>query len=188
MLLVGNGYVITECMTKKDYDEIFTLMDFDKDGIINYQDFKQGFNELMERVRIEIENDNLLNYGCLFLFLSSINSFFIESTIKNKKIIYITITTIISIIFTIFINEGYEYIQKLSIFYIVSLPLIGIYSNYKKSKDKFYEYVTNVIYNTLVTSIIYGILALGVLLISLIFNYLIYESYKIILILALKLV
>lgn len=126
------------------------------------------------------ENDNILNYGCLFLLISVVNSFFIESSIKKNKIIYITITTIISIIFTVFLNENtYEYINKLFAFYMISLPLVAIYFNYKKSNDKFYEYVTNVTYNTLVTSIIYGILALGILLVSLIFTYLIYETYKI---------
>lgn len=126
------------------------------------------------------ENDNILNYGCLFLLISVVNSFFIESSIKKNRIIYITITTIISIIFTVFLNENtYEYINKLFAFYMISLPLVAIYFNYKKSNDKFYEYVTNVTYNTLVTSIIYGILALGILLVSLIFTYLIYETYKI---------
>lgn len=37
----------------KDFDEIFIFMDNDKDGVINYKDFKHGFEELMERIRIK---------------------------------------------------------------------------------------------------------------------------------------
>ena len=37
----------------KILDEIFLFMDYDKDGVINYKDFKHGFAELMDRIRIK---------------------------------------------------------------------------------------------------------------------------------------
>ncbi|MCQ2816596.1 MAG: hypothetical protein MJ252_04935 [archaeon] len=37
----------------KDYDEIFSFMDEDKDGVVNFKDFKHGFSELMDRIRIK---------------------------------------------------------------------------------------------------------------------------------------
>lgn len=38
---------------KKDYDDVFNFMDYDKDGIVNYKDFKHGFQNLIERIRIK---------------------------------------------------------------------------------------------------------------------------------------
>jgi hypothetical protein len=33
-------------------DELFVIMDQDKDGVLNYQEFKNGFKKLMEITRI----------------------------------------------------------------------------------------------------------------------------------------
>jgi len=33
-------------------DELFTIMDQDKDGVLNYQEFKNGFKKLMEITRV----------------------------------------------------------------------------------------------------------------------------------------
>lgn len=40
-------------MDDKIFEEEFNIMDMDKDGVINYKEFKEGFKELMKRTRIK---------------------------------------------------------------------------------------------------------------------------------------
>ena len=37
---------------EENIDELFVIMDQDKDGVLNYQEFKAGFKKLMEITRI----------------------------------------------------------------------------------------------------------------------------------------
>ena len=39
-------------LTENEQEEVFIRMDTKNDGIIDYQEFKAGFQELMERTRI----------------------------------------------------------------------------------------------------------------------------------------
>ena len=65
---------------------------------------------------------------------------------------------------------------KIAFCYVSTLWILSIYFLFKKTKKNFTEFVLKVSINTLKTSIVYGILAIGISIVSSIFVYLIWES------------
>ena len=131
--------------------------------------------------------DNLLGKIFYFGIIFASSNFFIETkfeeNIKKRKIAYI-IATIISLIFTLLldidtiisgtVDKGFDItIFRWTITYGVIINLAAIYFNFKRSGKTFEEYVTTVFVNNLKTMIIYGILAIGSMIISAVFIYLI---------------
>ena len=123
----------------------------------------------------------------IFMLIFSSNTFLIETLMDNKsksKMIYYIISALESLIFTIAVNfEGnvlgmqnevfIHRIARLISCFVISLIVLGVYFNYKKSTKTFEEYVTNTLVGLFKITLIYGILAIGVAIITAIFVYLI---------------
>lgn len=62
-----------------------------------------------------------------------------------------------------------EWFYKILIVYMSFVSILGIYKNFKKAEKNFEEYSIQVVVSMFKTSIIYGLLAIGLLLISLAF-------------------
>ena len=65
---------------------------------------------------------------------------------------------------------------KIAVCYVLTLWILSIYFLFQKTQKNFTEFVLKVSINMLKTSIIYGILAIGISIVSSIFVYLIWES------------
>ena len=139
---------------------------------------------------INFDNDFLKAkvMGNIFLFavLFASGSFLIETLLenKNKKIYLYILSAILSGILTYAINIEQDVlwmtnniflfrIVRVIVCYVLTVGILGIYYNYKKSGKSFEEYLTKVFVNIFKTSIIYGILAIGLALVSAVFVYLI---------------
>lgn len=122
----------------------------------------------------------------LFAVLFASGSFLIETLLenKNKKIYFYILSAILSgiLIYSVNIEQDMLWmtnniflfrITRVIICYILTLGILGIYYNYKKSGKSFAEYLTKVFVNIFKTSIVYGILAIGLALVSAVFVYLI---------------
>ena len=135
-------------------------------------------------VTIGIDSDidgDFMQVMVIFLISYFASAFFIESvfTKNTHKIISFCITGLISAFFGIYFNNFVnipEFWMLLYIGYLFTLVLIGIYNILKNSRLSFQEYVLNVFSNMFFVSIIYGILAIGITLISLIFIELILDG------------
>lgn len=125
--------------------------------------------------------ENILLFTIYFVS----GSFLVESILnkKDKKKVgtYIAVA-IISTIFIVLQNssseaENIQYIvSKILICYISTLWILSVYFLFKKSEKDFKEYILKVFINVIKTSIIYGILSIGVVIVSSIFVYLIWEG------------
>lgn len=112
-------------------------------------------------------------------------SFLVESILSKsdkKKIGGYIASAIIAIVFLILQNinseaENIEYIlSKILICYISTLWILSVYFNFKKSEKDFKEYILKVFINVIKTSVIYGVLSIGTVIVSSIFVYLIWED------------
>lgn len=99
-----------------------------------------------------------------------------------KKIISYIVVAIISVVLVIFQNN-YLYTKsidsilwKILVCYVLTLCILSVYFLSKKSNKDFTEYVVKVFINVVKTSIIYGVLAIGISIVSAIFVYLIWEK------------
>lgn len=127
-----------------------------------------------------LENDRffsiLLERINLFIVIFGSATFLIETVWKvnsKKKYLFYFCSAIISFVFTYFSTTGSSvvtnYFFRLIVCYISSFLILGFYFNFKSSKKKFNEYVIRVFSNLFENSIIYGILALGVSIVSSVF-------------------
>lgn len=132
-----------------------------------------------------ISSDVLNNIG-LFSILFASGSFFTETINKDKRksILFYIISFIIAISLTYLTNVEnavfgikndvfIDYIIRINCCYIFSMIIASIYIQYRKSKMTFKEYVVRVFTNLFKTSITYGVLSIGALIITSIFNFLI---------------
>ena len=122
-----------------------------------------------------------------FSAMFSVGSYFIETCIKHfnkKKIVFELLVFIISVIFTTLLNIKNdlfnientiinEYTFRVTIAYAISLFLLSVYISLKNSKMKFEEYVVRVCSNIFKSSIIFGLLSIGLTIISSVFVFLI---------------
>lgn len=120
----------------------------------------------------------LLEKCYLFFGTLGIGSYFIE-TKKANKIFYV-IPIVISTFFIIMseINlstELSEFIYKVLITYILSASIYSLYNNYKNSQKEFEGYLEDIFKGVIKLSLVYGILALSILIIGLIFDFLIID-------------
>lgn len=149
---------------------------------------------------INIENDFLSNIVmeniALFGFIFASGTFLIETLWEGKdkkRIIYYIISGLIAWIFTSIANIKNDFLgiensilldrtARILICYIISVLVLAIYNNYKNSQKTFGEYVTSTFINICKASIIYGILAIGTLIVASIFIFLILdgESYDLV--------
>ena len=96
-----------------------------------------------------------------------------------KKVISCVISAMIAIVFVVFHNHVLEMetiLWKIAVCYVVTLWILSIYFRFKKTKKDFTEYFLKVSVNILKTSIIYGVLTIGITIVSSIFVYLIWEE------------
>ncbi|MBQ9659288.1 MAG: DUF4153 domain-containing protein, partial [Clostridia bacterium] len=122
-------------------------------------------------------------FGIIFASSNFLIETKFEENIKKRRIAYI-IAAIISLIFTLLldidtiisgtVDKSFNLtILRWTITYCVIINLAAIYFNFKRSGKTFEEYVTTVFVNNLKNMIIYGILAIGALIVSAVFIYLI---------------
>lgn len=98
---------------------------------------------------------------------------------NSKKVISCVISAVIAIVFVVLHNHAIEMetiLWKIEVCYVVTLWILSIYFRFKKTKKDFTEYFLKVSVNILKTSIIYGVLATGITIVSSIFVYLIWEE------------
>ena len=96
-----------------------------------------------------------------------------------KKIISYVGSFIIAIVFVMLHNHATDIasiLWKIVLCYVLTLWILSIYFLFKNTKKNFTEYVLKISINILKTSIVYGILAIGITIVSSIFVYLIWES------------
>lgn len=121
---------------------------------------------------------------CIAIFSST--TYLIETLVENKKkyFVYYILAIIWAGLLTFFAftkndilgikNELFlHFVVRVIICYILSVSILSIYFNYKKSEKTFENYLTNVVVSIFKVSLIYGILAIGSAIIVAIFNYLI---------------
>ena len=123
----------------------------------------------------------------MFIILFASTTFLIETLSKERKksqIIYYILGVIWSALLTILIyiesnvlwmsNELFIHlITRVVWCYIISVIVLSVYYNFKKSEKDFGRYLTDVIVSMFKTSLIYGILAIGLAIVVSIFIYLI---------------
>lgn len=129
----------------------------------------------------EICDSKYFSKVLIFLVTFGIGTFFIETKFREKKniIFYYVVAGVISGIFTYLLNDDINsFIFKLYVCYIFSIIAMSIYFIYKGSNVSFEKYVTNIAVNIFKFSIVYGLLAIGLLLISLVFIFLILNVTK----------
>lgn len=126
----------------------------------------------------------------LFITIFSSSTFLIETLIKEdmkKRIPYYILSGLIGAIFTFAINTENDIlgmtneiflfrIVRLLICYVISMIILGIFFNYKKSGKTFGEYITHTFINIFKSSLIYGIIAIGIAIVTAIFIYLILDG------------
>lgn len=124
-------------------------------------------------------DSDFYKYSVSFLLTFSVLSFYIETKLKDKKLLlgYI-LTLVFSIIQMILMNSNMidnMYYERFLTFYFISVPLITIYECYKKSKINFSKYMLESFSSLLKNLLVYLILLLGTFLISLLFDLLIVD-------------
>ncbi len=108
-----------------------------------------------------------------------------------KKVISCVISAMIAIVFVVLHNYVLEIehiLWKIAVCYVVTLWILSIYFRFKKVKKDFTQYFLKVSVNMLKTSIIYGVLTIGITIVSSIFVYLIWEEIGYILITRLQII
>lgn len=124
---------------------------------------------------------NIMLFGVTFA-----NGAFLTETLtseKKKKIIGYVISAVLALTFTYIIAEPnilpkniMKWIENLFICSMISTFALSIYFNYKKSEKTFEKYLTSVFVNILKASIIYGIFALGSIIVTAVFIFLILDG------------
>ncbi len=124
---------------------------------------------------------NIMLFGVTFA-----NGAFLTETLtseKKKKLIGYVISAVLALTFTYIIAEPnilsksiINWIEKLFTCSMLSTFALSIYFNYKKSEKTFEKYLTSVFVNILKASIIYGILALGSIIVTAVFIFLILDG------------
>ena len=119
---------------------------------------------------------NITTFGFFFSITTFLIETFEQKSIK-KKLIFYTSAIIVSTIFTYALNiKNSIFMIKLIVCYCISIILLAIYFNYKKSNKTFEEYLTRIFINILKSSIVYGVLAIGSLIILSVFIFLILDN------------
>ena len=136
------------------------------------------FSVVMEN---DFVNEKIIENVMIFGTIFGITNFFIESVFENKskkfKIILYVINACIAGVITIGFNQKeavlgisnekfIEYLIRFTVCYSLSIIIYALIKNYKKSECQFNEYVTKVVVNMFKVTIVYTLLALGLLLIS----------------------
>lgn len=130
----------------------------------------------------ELVADEWMEKIFLFVVIWIFGVFLIENLEKANKIIKIVGKVITAIIAGFFVailtksNYEYDFIGKLCICYMTALPTIALFLIIKKSDKSIPEYLLKVGINFTKVSFVYGILAIGFLLIYEIFDFLILDS------------
>ena len=136
-----------------------------------------------------IETTTLTNIS-LFIVIFASSTFLIETVLENKikkKIIYYIIAAIWATVLTYAVNieEGLLgmsntiflfKIERFIICYLIATIVLAIYYNYKSLNKTFEQYVTSTFVTIFKTSLIYGILAIGIAMITAVFVYLILDG------------
>lgn len=136
-----------------------------------------------------IETTTLTNIS-LFIVIFASSTFLIETVLENKikkKIIYYIIAAIWATVLTYAVNieEGLLgmsntiflfKIERFIICYLIATIVLAIYYNYKNLNKTFEQYVTSTFVTIFKTSLIYGILAIGIAMITAVFVYLILDG------------
>lgn len=137
--------------------------------IVAFMDF-ESTNELL---------NNIIKFG---LFLT-VFSFFFESLVKKKnkkQYLFYLVGGLISFLLTYFSNIENQIFQniiyRVIACYSICLLVLAFYFNYKKSKKKFNEYVTEVFIRVFQCSVIYLILTIGVSIVCSIFIFLVLDN------------
>lgn len=139
----------------------------------------------------EYIKQNVLMNITLFGVIFASSNFLIETILENKsqkKILYYVISVIISAIFTYLSNIDSDFcgmenkiflgrLARLIGCYLISSIVLSIHFNYKKSNKTFEEYVRSIFVNVSKSSVVYGILAIGIAIITAVFIYLILDGY-----------
>lgn len=126
----------------------------------------------------------------LFIAIFASSTFLIETVLENKikkKIIYYIIAAIGATVLTYAVNieEGLLgmsnkiflfKIERFIICYLIATIVLAIYYNYKNLNKTFEQYVTSTFVTIFKTSLIYGILAIGIAMITAVFVYLILDG------------
>ena len=114
--------------------------------------------------------NDLIETILLTIIVFSSTTFYLES--KNcKKYLYSLISLLAVPLHNI--NSINEYGNKIIICYIISIIILGIYHNFKNCKVNPSNYLINVLVNSFKTTLVYGILNIGILSIIAIINTLI---------------
>ncbi len=136
-----------------------------------------------------IETTTLTNIS-LFIVIFASSTFLIETVLETKikkKIIYYIIAAIWATVLTYAVNieEGLLgmsntiflfKIERFIICYLIATIVLAIYYNYKNLNKTFEQYVTSTFVTIFKTSLIYGILAIGIAMITAVFVYLILDG------------
>lgn len=122
-------------------------------------------------------NDDILEKISFFILAFSSGAFLVE-TLKDKTLVHkIWYYIAVGIIATFFtwgvIYKSSTYILRLFISYLIITWVLGIYYCYKKTGKTFEEYVTKTFISIFKTTLIYGIFAIGLAIVTAIFVYLI---------------
>lgn len=118
----------------------------------------------------------------LFVVLWIFGVFLIENFDKMSRTIKITGKVITAIIAGAFVavltqkNYEFDFIGRLCICYMIALPTVAMFLIIKKSDKSIPEYLLKVGINFTKVTFVYGILALGILLVYEIFDFLILDS------------
>lgn len=139
-------------------------------------------------VVIDIEgNWEWLGFGTIvkivaFASIWAVGTFWTEICVKDKvnKTVSFIVTGIISFIFIKILYHYddmfgissaivHENLLRVLVCYVISILLVSIYKLVKKSELSFSDYILRVFANAFITGVMYAVLALGVLLLALIF-------------------
>ncbi len=118
----------------------------------------------------------------LFALYFVSGAFLVEALFNQntpKKMISYVGSFIIAIVLVVLHNQATDMasiLWKIAVCYVLTLWILSIYFLFQKTQKNFTEFVLKVSINMLKTSIIYGILAIGISIVSSIFVYLIWES------------
>lgn len=139
---------------------------------------------------VNLENDfidttaisNLTLFGLIFASGAFLIETIITTGMKNRARYYI-ISALIAGLFTYIANTKGDFlgidnflIEKLFICYEITVLVLAVYYNYRKSNKTFEEYVTSVFVNVCKSSIVYGILSIGIAMVIGIFTFLILDG------------
>ncbi len=136
-------------------------------------------------------SEKFIENAMLFITIFASSTFLIETLIDNKikkKIIHYVISALIALVLTLLTNVEADVLgssnriflfrlARVIVCYVITFIVLGIYFNYKKSGKSFEEYLTKTVIGLFKTSIVYGILAIGIAIVASIFIYLILNGH-----------